>query len=458
MASDRTDPAAAEPFARWLEALEETDVRALLAEAAGRFPELGDWLDAQRAAASDDPAELLAVVNRDLTPSRRFYDYWQANNYAHDAAGVVDLLAQSSESASPALIPVIERALTLATRAILKSDDSSGLQGDLVRTLLHAHAQAVRTSHPRLTPKEQNRLVDWIVKYRYDGKQDFFDPDIVAYAPGLNAEAISRYRAAIGRIDLGTYGSYPLQRLAVLDGDRDAIVSTHGGEPTNAMVAARIVADLEEAGLHEDAVAYAHIGVELETRGWDDKLVTFLVEDAVTRGRRDEAVTLRRDWYARFPSSTSFARFRESAAQARVWSNEREAAESLLSRRAPWSFAQYLLDERRDDEAWTFAQTNLELEANASTWLNLCERRAEEHPGDTLPVYRALISDVLTAADKRNYRTAATLLKTMRDTAKKAGPDAELEFADFLAQTVERNRRRPTCIDAFVRAKLIERR
>lgn len=35
--------------------------------------------------------------------------------------------------------------------------------------------------------------------------------------------------------------------------------------------------DLEEAGLHTDAVADAHIGIALDERGWDQKLVTFVV-------------------------------------------------------------------------------------------------------------------------------------------------------------------------------------
>ena len=57
--------------------------------------------------------------------------------------------------------------------------------------------------------------------------------------------------------------------LAVLDRDRDAIVAAHGGEPGTAMLAARIVGDLEEATLHDDAVAYAQLGVAMDGRGWD---------------------------------------------------------------------------------------------------------------------------------------------------------------------------------------------
>ncbi|WP_152545426.1 hypothetical protein [Microbacterium sp. CH12i] len=447
--------AASDALDRWLSSLDAESLRALIDDARRGVPDLADWLDTQRAASSDDPAELRAIVDRAFTPHRRFYDYWQANEYAAQTHDVVGLLAQRSLHATPGLIPVIERAITLTTRAILKSDDSSGAQGDVVRTLLDAHAAAVCTTTPALTQPEQTRLVKWIVKYRYDGKQDFFDPDIVAYAPGLSAKSIEQYRQAVAAIDLGEYGKYPLTRLAVLDRDRDAIVAANGGEPGNALVAARLVGDLAEAGLHTDAVAYARIGIAMDGRGWDQKLVTFLVDDAFTRADPEDAVALRRDWFHRFPSASAFASLRDTSSLANLWHRERAAAEALLEQRSPDAFITYLLGEDRVDEAWDFAIDGSSPASNASVWLNLAEKRALTHPADTLPIYREIITDTLTVTDKRNYRSAAKILKTMRVVAAAAG--ADFEFDSFLAETVEQNRRRPTCIEAFARAGLIAR-
>lgn len=454
-----TDSAAPNPLGAWLDSLEADELVDLVVLAVDRIPELGDWLDAQRLAANPDPDDLLALVNSALMPTRRFYEYRQANEYAQDAYDTVELLAGlAAESATPQLLPVIERAITLVTRAILKSDDSSGLQGDLVRTLLDAHAAAVRGAEPKLTQMEQTKLVAWIVKYRYGGTQDLFDPDIVAYAPALSPKSIERYRAAIAGIDLGPYGSYPLTRLAVLDGDRDAIVAANGGEPHNAMVAARLVWDLEEAGLHEDAVAYARTGVALEGRGWDTKLIDFLVDDAARRDAVDEALDLRRDWFAKHPTSTSFAALRDTAEQIGRWDAERPAAEERLAAASAESYVTYLLDEGRGDGAWQFAQEHRDRLTRTDVWLSLCTDRAERHPADTLPIYRALISDTLIVTDVRNYKAAARMLKTMRDVAQAAGPDHTSAFEAFLADTVDQNRRRTRCLEEFAKAKLIPQR
>lgn len=111
--------------------------------------------------------------------------------YAVAGQDVVAALKERAASGTPELVPVIERAITLVTRVILRSDDSSGMQGDMVRGLLDAHATAVRSATPSLSQQEQTRLVRWLMKYRYGGSQDFFDPDIVAYAPGLSAKSRS---------------------------------------------------------------------------------------------------------------------------------------------------------------------------------------------------------------------------------------------------------------------------
>lgn len=64
---------------------------------------------------------------------------------------------------------------------------------------------------------------------------------------------VERYRAGIAEQYLGRYGRYPLERLAVLDRDPVAIVAAHGRESLNARLAERIVEDLLEAGLDEEA-------------------------------------------------------------------------------------------------------------------------------------------------------------------------------------------------------------
>ena len=102
------------------------------------------------------------------------------------------------------------------------------------------------------------------------------------------------------------------------------------------------------------------------------------------------------------------------------------------------------MNEGRDDEAWDFAVEHPDAARAASRWPELCARRANRHPAETLPAYRRLITETLEVTDKRNYMQAANLLIAMRRAAESAGePDG---FEAFRAEIVEANRPRPTCI------------
>lgn len=79
-------------------------------------------------------------------------------------------------------------------------------------------------------------------------------------------------------------------------------------------------------------------------------------------------------------------------------------------------------------------------------------RRAKTDPESTLSYYQQLVDDVLVHADRRNYRTAARLLRGMRDAASAA--DLPHEFERVLVDVMERNRRRPSFFDELRRAGL----
>lgn len=435
----------------WLGTLSHEELRELILAAAQTLPGLRGWLDGQRALEADDPAELLGVVNATLAPTKRFYYYRDAMEYAATAQNTVAVLTERAHAGSAGLLKVLERAITLVTRATLRSDDSAGIHAMMVRELLESHARAACTANPPLTQSEQTRLVKWLVKYRYGGKQDLFDPDIVAYAPALNARSIERYREAIQAVDLGAYGTYPLTRLAVLDKDRDAIIAAHGEGRKNAMVGARVVADLEEAGLREDAVEYARAHLPDEG-GFSFKLVDFLVQDALDRGDGEAAVAFRRQRFEKQPFSTAFDRFRETASTVGLWDRERARAEERIAEGDLAAYIRYLLQEDRAGEAWHLASERIDPDDDVHTWLALCEQRGRTHPADTLPIYQRVIRRVLETTDKRNYRWAADLLNDMRAAAQAAG--AEAEFTEFLTAVREENRRRPTCIKVFDRAGL----
>ncbi|QIM18947.1 hypothetical protein G7066_10790 [Leucobacter coleopterorum] len=259
------------------------------------------------------------------------------------------------------------------------------------------------------------------------------------------------------------------------------IVQTIGGEPHNAHAAKRIVESLSEAGLVDHALHYARLGVELNTTGSDSALVNLLATDAFERGEHVEAVELRKAWFTRFTTLKNFRELQGTAQHARLWDKEQHQAESRIESTDPIGYTNYLADESRNDEAWDYALLHFARispsDADAShagsylmgysaesktrakhlveLWLRLCEDRAYAHPADTIPRYKLVILEILRVADTKNYSWAVTQLKKMKRVAVAAGPSHVDAFATFMAELAEQNRRRPRCIEAFQRARLI---
>ena len=444
-------PPEPDPVWSWLADLPRSELLDLLRCAVGQVDGLADVLAREHLAATQDVAVLREEIDHTFTPRRRFYEYREAGAYARDAEGLVQVIEGLAGPSSPDLLVSIERAITLTVRTILRSDDSSGYQGDQIRRLLDAHARAADALPGPLDRAGRRRLATWLHGFRFSGKQDFFEVDVDAYADTLGDVGVTHYRELVERsADAGTDEfavRYARTRLAILDRDADAIVHAVGGDLTAQHQAIAVVEALDDAGLGRLAVQHATHGITLKRTHLHGVLVDRLVVDAVERGDLAEAVTLRRDHFRLDPGSLTFAALRSAAQDAGVWATEQAAAESRLAERAPQAHVTMLLGEDRDDEAWEFAMAHPQAASTAGAWERLCARRARTAPADTLPVYRELVTTTLRTTDRRAYVAAARLLDRMRSAAQAAGCFAE--FTAFLTETVEANRRRPTCMEAF---------
>lgn len=91
------------------------------------------------------------------------------------------------------------KALASAIKIIARADDSSGIIGDACRRLITLHPTVAAAAG--VAPR---RLVDWMIKFQFDGDVDFFTLDVVAYAPALGETGVENYRARLAEIEAGT--------------------------------------------------------------------------------------------------------------------------------------------------------------------------------------------------------------------------------------------------------------
>jgi len=429
--------------------LEDDIVRRLLADAAGRDQETARAVRLAAAGPSERLAVLAVEVDSGLR-TRRHLGYWESSEWAGEARPVVAALAEAVEAGpSRELVELLQRAVGHVVKVILRADDSNGMIGDLARDLLELHAQACRPG-----VADPVKLAKWMVRFCFVD-QDFFELDVVRYAPGLGDKGIATYRKEVADRSAGSdrfAARYAAERLAVLDRDVDALVEMLGGDLSSPYQYLRVAEAMVELDSPVDALRWATEGIE-RTSGWQvAKLYDLAAELLADRGDVAAVLELRRSQHARMPSSTTYG-FLRAAAEASEWAVLRAGAREVLGARDRGGLVDVLLADGEPDAAWALATGEPAWEVGEHRWERLAEARASSHPGDAMAVWFRLVDEVLVTADKRAYQAAVRYLKAAKKAAVAA--DALVEFEVRVAGLRETHRRRPSLIARLDKAGFV---
>jgi hypothetical protein len=396
-----------------------------------------------------DLAELRAEVDRGLR-TRRFLGYRESSEWTRAARPVVEEL-RSVAAASPSrdLVLLVERAVGHVVKVILQADDSNGTIGDLARELLEVHAVVCDAG-----VADPVKLAGWMVRFSCDD-QDFFEVDPVRYAGALGEHGLAEYRRAIEeRGDGGRVFAvrWARERLAVLDGDGEAIASLLGGDLSAPHQFVRVCEAMAELERDEEVVLWARRGIA-ETDGWQVERLYDLA--CVVHERRDalaEVLRLRREQHERMASASTYSLLSRAADGVGAWEIERDAARLALRERDLGGLVDALLDEGEVEEAWSVAHEDPDWDPGSHRRLRLTEAIEARRPEQALPYYLLVADEMLLETGRRAYARATPVLEHARRAAEAAGQSEW--FAARIAELREQNRRRPTLIAMLDKAGL----
>ncbi|HVX17505.1 MAG TPA: hypothetical protein VHA73_05680 [Acidimicrobiales bacterium] len=387
----------------------------------------------------------------------------------------VAILYGAAEREDPAVVfTVTQRAIGSAITIILRADDSNGVIGDAIDGLL--------ALHPRLAAKASvppARLVEWMIRFQFDGRQDFFNLDPVAYAPALGAAGTDLYRSRLAEIynQLGPERAddqyaprlrvedpaawdhvieerrtrfvldYNAQRLAVLDRDVDAIIATHAPDRTVASRLHDTAKALAEIGETDPAIDWAREATNID-HGHQARQAARYWCDLITEHHPDQLCDTCLVVFNRWPTAETANDLRQAARDA--WPRHKDHVTQTLAAQ-PREAVRFTLDYLREPaRAWELAhQLGL---ADNHTWETLADAYAQIDPAAVLPVLGRLVDLDLQVADARNYRSAAHRLQQMRALSAATPDDAGVD--QLIADLRHRNRHRPRLQREFDAANL----
>lgn len=405
------------------------------------------------------------------TRSRELWRYNVSNAHGaqmHEAVDVLEAALDAPESLPEryeAIAPtpkevftVTTKALSSAIRVIARADDSSGIIGSACYSLIDLHSRAAAAAGAAPL-----KLADWMYRFHFDEKVDYFDLDPVAYAPALGVEGLARLREHVEALraecaavetagEHNPYGrrewllSWFDKRFAVLDEDLEAIIRTHLGEGKVPAQFDWVAEAFEEIGRYDLAIEWAQRAVLLDrsfqahhaSRHWWKLLETHKPEELAAA-----AATI----FHRWPDAASGARLITFAGKQFV-----DEAQRILEDQ-PAELVTFQLETLGDPRlAWDTAH-RLPL-TSERVWTELAEAYFPIGPAAAIGVQLRLVSASLEEADTRKYRPAARELTRIRKGAAATGPD-QVRLVDLtIAALRERYKRRPSMIAAFDRARL----
>ena len=399
-----------------------------------------------------------------LIRTRADVSRWSAANaHGRQMHEAIDILEFAIPTTDPAEVYAItHKALSSAIKVIARADDSSGIIGDACRRLLDLHPRTAATA--KAPPA---RLVDWMIKFQFDGDVDYFELDPVAYSPALGETGIATYRARLSEIEarLGPRPSqearwasghshewftldWNAQRLAVLDHDIDAIIRTHARDRKVAAWLEDTAQAFEEIGEIDLAIDWAKQATDFDRGHQSLKAADYwctLLEEHLP----GESLAARLLVFRRWPSSTTAARLHTAAGKS--WPEYRDEVVATLAASPRDAVLFALLTLKDVPFAWNLAH-DLALDSD-HTWSELIKAYEKVDPIAVLPIHQRLVENELVEAGAQHYRLAARRLARMRKLAA-AGSDQASEVDALITDLRETHRRRPRLQQEFDRVGL----
>ena len=390
------------------------------------------------------------------------YRWSVANDHGAQMHDAIDVLEAALPITPPAdAYKVVHAALASAIKVIARADDSSGIIGGACFRLLAMHPQVAAAA--QVAP---GKLVDWMMKFQFDSEVDYFELDLVAYAPALGDGGMAVYRKRLAelRAPIGPeppqseYLSDPHrhvrwrldridQRLAVFDRDIDAIIRTHLRDGRVAVWWQATAQAFEEIGEIDLAIDWAQLASNQEPSHQALDAAEYWCS-LLARHRPAEQLAARADVFRRWPSSRTAAHLHQAARAA--WPEFEEEVVARLAARPRDAVLFSLLTLKEPRRAWEQAH-RLGL-TDDRVWSDLVKAYERIDPLAVLPIHQRLVEQELVTTDAKHYKLAAKRLATMRKLA--AGTEQAVEVDAFIAALRETHRRRPRLQQEFDRARL----
>lgn len=381
---------------------------------------------------------------------RDFVDYYHMRAYAAGIDAVTESLQELlKEGYTQETIDLTEYALSLLEDSLNSMDDSAGYMTGIMETLETLHHDACKQGQPKIEPLVK-RLFAWQIRTEWDT----FSNVLEDYADVFGKEGISLYRRLAeaewekvpalkpGDKDSEKYGrryriTQIMDSLAKQAGDIEAVVAVRERDLSEPYDFLRIAHLYRDAGLPQKALVWAEKGVHAFPGKTDHRLHSFLIEAYHQCGNHRKTLELAWQAFTESPNLSTYQKLKTYTAQQDDWEDpwppmrvkalafiREEIQKNHQSRKSSYAYTQrdgqpnqtelikILLWEGDVQTAWEEAQQGW---CPNSLWIELAQKREENHPADALKIYQDQVEPTLAIKNNTAYQQAIRYLVKIKE-------------------------------------------
>lgn len=462
------EPVTMDDVRAYLEEREKDELVGIVMEQAMEDERLRERLllrAARTGGGTPDTAALHRAIDRAVEPPDDFWGHGSPWDYARKLESLVESLAdllkegfagETIESSEYAISEIEEKAMDF---------DADGSVHGVLEALEEVHHAACLEARPNPEALAR-RLFEW----EMSGHYDTFYGAVERYADVFGEDGLAEYRRLAGEewAKLPTRGpdravswSYNRRKsrltgiMRALANDIEELVAVESKDLSRPQAYLRIAGIYQEAGDADKALEWAEEGVWVFPDEKHPGLRNFVIEGYHERDRHEEAMDLAWERYAERPRLDGYQRLKSHADRVGGWETWREKALAAVredvARRKEEAKSSYfprqvdrsalveiLLWEGGVEVAWREAK---EGGCSEGLWLELADRRAREHPEDSLYIYEAKIEPLIEQTNNAAYRQAYELLLKTRELMRRLGREREFEeYVELLRLEYKRKR------------------
>ena len=393
-----------------------------------------------------------------------FIEYHDAYEYAGTVATAIDAVEDLlHQGQAEAVIELTELGLRKAEEAMDNIDDSSGHMHLILENLQALHLAACEAANP-----DPQGLAERLFEWELTGEWEVFSGAAARYADVLGRPGMERYRElaqaewrklkpltrAAGK-SADYEESYRrrgithiMQTLAQQSGDVEDLVEVLRHDLSQPYSFLGIAAAYKKARKLNKALEWAERGIKTFPDTPDTRLLEFAANEYHRRQRHDEAVGLIWQLFTNRPGLEQYRQLKQHASRHKQWPHWRQQAmdhlhgllENQPAQRKPsgnfyFSYAygprsvlvEIHLWEDNMDAAWELAQGG---ELHEGLWLELADKRAQQHPDDAIRIYRHQVESAVGQTKKNGYSEAVRYLQKIRTLMTQSG--REKDFSSYL--------------------------